>query len=42
MMQAAQKQGVRLFVNHQRRYGKPFKLMRDALSLLKINSLFSV
>lgn len=30
MMEAADKSGVRLFVNHQRRYGKPFEWFRDA------------
>jgi UDP-N-acetylglucosamine 3-dehydrogenase len=30
MMEAADKRGVRLFVNHQRRYGKPFEWFRDA------------
>jgi len=30
MMAAAQKTGARLFVNHQRRYGKPFELFKDA------------
>lgn len=30
MMEAAGKKGARLFVNHQRRYGKPFEWLRDA------------
>lgn len=42
MMPAAQKQGVRLFVNHQRRYGKPFEWMREAVQKKQIGDLIGI
>lgn len=42
MMTAAAKTGCRLFVNHQRRYGKPFEWWRDAVAGKAIGELESV
>lgn len=39
MMDAAAKKGARLFVNHQRRYGKPFEWLRDAAASGKIGEV---
>ncbi len=39
MMAAAAKTGCRLFVNHQRRYGRPFEWWRDAVLDRKIGVL---
>ena len=41
MMDAAAKRGARLFVDHQRRYGKPFEWFRDAAAT-RIGELLSV
>jgi predicted dehydrogenase len=41
MMDAAAKKGARLFVNHQRRYGKPFEWLRDAAADGKIGEVLS-
>ena len=40
MMAAAERSGARLFVNHQRRYGKPFEWFREAAG--KIGEVLSV
>jgi len=40
MMKAAGKCGARLFVNHQRRYGKPFEWFRDAAG--KVGEILNV
>lgn len=39
MMAAAAKTGCRLFVHHQRRYGKPFEWWRDAVANREIGDL---
>lgn len=39
MMAAAAATGCRLFVNHQRRYGRPFEWWRDAIASQKIGAL---
>jgi predicted dehydrogenase len=39
MMDAAAKTGCRLFVNHQRRYGKPFEWWRDSVAEKAIGDL---
>ncbi|MFZ2656192.1 MAG: Gfo/Idh/MocA family oxidoreductase [Victivallales bacterium] len=41
MMEAASKKGTRLFVNHQRRYGKPFEWLRDAAADGRIGEVLS-
>lgn len=41
MMAAAAQHGARLFVNHQRRYGKPFEWLRDAAASGRLGELLS-
>ena len=41
MMEVAEK-GARLFVNHQRRYGRPFQWMREAIKEKKIGELIGI
>jgi len=42
MMAAADQAGARLFVNHQRRYGKPFEWLRDAAQSGRIGKVLGV
>ncbi|MBU4210985.1 MAG: Gfo/Idh/MocA family oxidoreductase [Verrucomicrobia bacterium] len=42
LMAVAEKSGARLFVNHQRRYGKPFEWWRDAAQSGKIGDVLEV
>ncbi|MEO7931684.1 MAG: Gfo/Idh/MocA family oxidoreductase [Chthoniobacterales bacterium] len=42
MIQAAEAAGARLFVNFQRRYGRPFEWVREALASGRIGSVTSV
>ncbi len=42
MMEVAEKKGARLFVNHQRRYGRPFQWMREAIKEKKIGELTGI
>ena len=41
MMEKAKQGNVRLFLNHQRRYGKPFEWLRDAVKEKRIGELAS-
>lgn len=40
MIEAAEKKGARLFVNFQRRYGKPFEWVKEAVQAGRIGTLY--
>ncbi|MBN1864429.1 MAG: Gfo/Idh/MocA family oxidoreductase [Victivallales bacterium] len=42
MLAEAEKRNARLFVNHQRRYGKPFQWLREAVVEEKIGALLGI
>lgn len=42
MVKAAAERGTRLFVNHQRRYGKPFEWMKETVDEKKVGELVGI